>query len=165
VFDDGDNNTTNIIDLNGVALDTIRLYPIKSFSFNDNTNELLISSFDMVYAYNIINSTYREYCQYYESHFATRRVWINDFEFIWATNRMDIGGSINLTNTITRKTICLKSYCNAKVYLRLDYSKHLNKVIWEKYESEVVGYNLLAGKYSIVMMDVDGTNEQEIEIL
>ena len=164
VYSDIDHRNTNIISLNSTPLDTIKIFSHAGYSYNNNTNELLICSYEKIYRYNIIDKSYREYCQNYQLIFASRCLWINNFEFIWSTSQMSIGGSVNITNVLTHQTHIIKPNCSSTIYCNINYSELNDKLILVKRERKKISNNLIAVKNKIVIMNTDGTNEQIIEI-
>lgn len=85
---------------------------------------------------------------------------INDSEIIWSTN-----SSIYKTVIGTGQTTRIKQFCDHYFgYSFPSYSPQLNKVVWKKSQTTVVDSQNLYEEAVIVIMNPDGTDEEEIEI-
>lgn len=85
--------------------------------------------------------------------------FIDSTTFIWADNT-----GIFITNIQTKQVSKLKGTCDSKTYLSPSYSSSSNKVIWNKVIPKPVNSTTLHVSSIIVMMNPDGTDEQEINI-
>jgi len=85
--------------------------------------------------------------------------FINTTTFTWS----DYTG-IYLTNIQNGQTTRVESMCDSKTYVSPSYSNLSNKVIWNKRVQIPVNSNTMNIISTIVMMNPDGSNEQEINI-
>ena len=148
-----------IYDFSGNIIDTLTdAYVTATFDWDKNDN-ILIPTYEGIYMYNYNLKTTTLYCDEFNGLLIGKGLWINDTEFIWSTDK-----AIYKTNISNNNTICLKSHCNAFRYFYPSYSKQSNKIIWQKVKKKKTGENLIEVKSVLVLMDTDGTNEQEIEV-
>lgn len=91
--------------------------------------------------------------------FISQQKWVNDDEFIWGDRK-----SIYKTNVLTNNTDTILSHCNGFGYVSFDYSPHTNKIICNLVRKEVVAHSLLKMNVQIVMMNLDGTEKEFIDI-
>jgi len=145
-----------IYDFYGNPIDTLNITSTTTFDWN-MYNKILIPINQGEYIYNYNTNEMLLYNQ--DLSFAGKCQWINKNEFV-------VGGvsGIYKTNIITNNTEFIKKCCNAWAYFSPDYSHQLDKVIWQKTEEKKIGENLIEVKRKIILMDTDGTNEEEIEI-
>ena len=85
--------------------------------------------------------------------------YINSLEFIWADK-----SGLYITNIQTGQTIKIKENCNSIAYLLPNYSSLSNRVILGKTVKSFVNSSTLKVSKAIVLMNPDGTAEQEINI-
>ncbi len=152
-----------IYDFYGNSIDTLNMTS-SAFDWNAD-NQILIKSDNGTYRYNYNTKELILYNEnYYPIHFMKAQ-WINEDEFITSgDDGINSNGAIYKTNILTGNIECIKEYCNAWIYNFPDYSPQLDKLIWQKVKKKKIGDNLIEVKFVLVLMNTDGTNEQEIEI-
>jgi hypothetical protein len=64
----------------------------------------------------------------------------------------------------TRRVKVLRESCSSVLYKFPDYSPELNKLVWLKFTLEPLSYSELFVKNEIVLMNVDGGNEEAVEL-
>jgi hypothetical protein len=148
-----------VCNMDGYCVDTIKdVYITSPFDWN-NENNISLPTNEGVYIYNYSNSNTSLLCEEFSGPYISRAKWINNNEFVFANKE-----GIYKTNIVTNLTIMINYFCNAWSYSSPDYSNELNKLIWQKVKKKKIGENLIEVKSVLVLMDTDGTNEQEIEI-
>jgi hypothetical protein len=85
--------------------------------------------------------------------------FITPKQFIWANQ-----SGIYITDWQMGSTITIKSLCNSESYMWPSYNFQSNKVLWNKGVENQVNSTTLGVHSSIVMMNPDGSDEQEINI-
>lgn len=83
---------------------------------------------------------------------------ITDKEFLWSSEQ-----GLYVTNISSKLTFQLKETCNSNYYSHPTYSTQLNKIIME-HTIKIPKGDIMDGSHNIVMMNPDGTGEEEIKI-
>jgi Tol biopolymer transport system component len=86
--------------------------------------------------------------------------WTPDSQFlIWCTNQ-----GIFKTNSATKETIKIKNACDSKYYTSLSVSPDGKKIIAGRVDQKLVSTNTINIKTGLSLMNIDGSNETNIEV-
>lgn len=150
-------NHIAIIDENSNQIDSINTYS-NSIEWGFN-NKIMLKDYDNFILYDNYLKKIEPLYQEKDVMFTSKMEWINDTEFVWSNKE-----GIYKTNAETNITTTILTHCNSILYRHVDYSRTQNLLLWEKSITKKIDDNVLHIESYIVTMNIDGTNEQILNI-
>jgi len=159
-FTEASNLYSFIFDLNGNLIDTIDFGFTNECTFQ-NPNYIVSNNSDNVMFYNL-NTNSIEYqidYSYLNSNGGGSIFWLNNSEVIFSHTN-----GLNKLSIPSLKNHNFKNSCNSKQYSTGDINSSKTKMIWASSNLKYVNNSTLIFKSRINIMNVDGSDEQEIDL-
>lgn len=157
-----------IIDINGNILDTLIEHVTGYHSTITRRPYLLSNGGDLggVSLFNFQTGNY-DFRYYYQQDDTSEFIpvtrgstfWLNNLQVIYSNYR-----GLHKLNISSSSNINFKKSCNARVYKWGDINSSKTKMIWARGDYTQIDSCTLGYQHRIYLMDIDGSNEQEIDL-
>lgn len=153
-----------LFNLKGDLLDTIH-YGLPNNSSFEHPYLAVSNNFNMLSFFNLENNSIEhqyDYSQFIDdselnSSTSGSIFWVNNSEVIYSN-----GNGLNRLMIPSLENYIFKSTCNAKLYLSGSINSSKTKMIWSRADYSLLNKETLKFKSRIYIMNVDGSEEQEI---
>lgn len=149
-----------IFSAEGTILDTIKKVFSAGASLNSErtyvASEQLYSNYALI-TVNVDNSIKKELL---ETKAISSLVWLDNQSFLW--NEQNVG--LKIMNVASKNVSFIKQTCYSKSYRHFDYHAVSDKILCSKITRTLQDDNHILFKERIVIMNTDGTSEQELDL-
>jgi hypothetical protein len=159
-FTEASNLFSLLFDVNGNIIDTIYFGQTNNSNFQ-NPNYIVSNVDHKVLFFNLSTNNIEFNYDYSEliSAMWGSVFWVNNNEVIYSNIK-----GLNRLSIPDLKNQNFKKSCNAKIYQRGDINSSKTKMIWSRGDYTQIDECTLKYKSRIYIMDIDGNNEQEIDL-
>ncbi|MCO5269636.1 MAG: hypothetical protein M9897_12160 [Brumimicrobium sp.] len=155
------NAWTYLFDESGNILDTL-YFSHSQLGNYQNPKYIIENTIHILSFFNMENKAIEYQLDY--SSLSTSSVWGSVFWLDDETVIYSNENGLNQFNINTKVNKIIKKSCNARIYLSGNINQSKTKMIWERIDRKLINDCTIEFSNQIYIMNIDGTNEQKIEI-